>query len=80
MDSLNRAPIDQPVLEGAPSEASAPQEEGIPVGGPSNVDDIGEVAPSRVVAAPMLLPRPTNTESSRKRSLDQVLLSTYVSQ
>ena len=80
MDSPNRAPIDQPVLEGAPSEAGAPLEEGIPIGGPSNVDDIGDVAPSRVAATPMLLPRPTDTESSRKRSLDRVLLSTYVPQ
>ena len=28
-DSLNRASIDQPVLEGTPSKESAPQEEGI---------------------------------------------------
>ena len=65
-------------MEGAPNEAGAPLKEGIPVGGPSNVDKIGEVAPSRVAAAPMFLPRPADTESSRKRPPDRVLLSTYV--
>ena len=78
MNSPDPAFIDQPVLESAPSEAGAPLEEGIPTWGPSNVDEIGEVAPSWVDASPILQPRPTDTESSRKRPPDQVLLSMYV--
>ena len=78
MDSPDRASNDQPVLEGVPSEANAPLEEGIPPGGPSNVDEIREGAPSGVGATSVLPPRPTNTESSRKRPPNQVLLSTYV--
>ena len=65
-------------MEGTPTEVSAPQEEGIPVGGPSNVDEIGEEAPLGVVATPMLPPKLVDTEPSRKRLLDRVLLSTYV--
>ena len=49
------------------------------MGGPSNVDEIGEGAPSRVAAAPMLWPNPADTESSRKRLPDRVLLSMYIS-
>ena len=78
MDFPDRASNDQPVLESIPSEAGAPLEEGILVGGPSNVDEIGERSPSGVAAAPILPPRSTDTEFSRKRSPDLVLLSTYV--
>ena len=78
VDSLDRATNDQPVLEGAPSGVNAPLEEGIPVGGPSNVDEIGEGSPLGVVAALLLPPRLADTISSRRRPLDQVLLSTYV--
>ena len=78
MDSLDRASNDQSVLEGASSEADAPLEKGISAWGPSNVDEIGEGAPSRVAATPMLLPRPVDTESTRRKMLDRVLLSTYV--
>ena len=78
MDSPDPAFNDQPILEGAPSEAGAPLEKGILVCGPSNVDEIGERALSGVVSAPILPPRPVDTESSRKRLLDQVLLSTYI--
>ena len=78
MDSLDLAFNNQPVLEGTPSEASEPMEKRIPVGGSSNVDEIGERTPLGVAAAPILLPKPTDTNSSRKRSPDQVLLSTYV--
>ena len=53
-------------------------EEGIPIGGHSNVDGIGDGAPSRVVVDPILPPKHANTESSKKRLLNQVLLSTYV--
>ena len=56
MDFPDRAPNDQLTLEGAPNEVSASLEEGIPIGGPLNVDEIGEKAPSWVVTAPMLLP------------------------
>ena len=65
-------------MEGAPSEAGAPLEKGIPVGRPSNVDEIGEGAPSGVAATLVLPPRPADTESSRKRPPNRVLLSRYV--
>ena len=78
MDSPDRAPNDQPVLEGAPNEADASLEEGIPAGGPLNIDEIGENAPSGVAAALMLWNRPADTEPSRKRLPDRLLLSTYV--
>ena len=57
----------------------APLEEGIPTGGPSNVDETGEGSPSRVISALILLSRPVDTVFSRRRPLNQVLLSTYVS-
>ena len=78
MDSLDQASNDQSVFEGAPNEVGAPLEEGILVGGPSNVDEIGEEASLGVAAAPMLPPRPVDIEPRRKRLLDRVLLSTYV--
>ena len=78
MDSPNPAFNDQPVLEGVPSEAGAPLEEEIPIGGPSNVNEIGGGVLSGVVAALILPPRPANIESSRTRPLNWVLLSTYV--
>ena len=78
VDSPNRASNDQPVLESAPNEVGAPLEEGIPVGEPSNVNEIGDEAPTGVATAPMLPPKPTNTKPSRKRLHDRVLLSTYV--
>ena len=53
-------------------------EEGIPVRGSSNVDEIGDKAPLEVAAAPILPPSHTDTEPSRKMLPDQVLLSTYV--
>ena len=65
-------------MEGAPNEAGAPLEEGILIGGPSNVNKIREGTPSGVAEALILSPKPTDTESSRKRPPDQVLLSTYV--
>ena len=40
VDSLDQASNDQSILEGAPSEAGAPIEEGILTGGPSNIDEI----------------------------------------
>ena len=78
MDSPDRASNDQLVLKGAPNEAGAPLDEGIPAGGPSNVDEIGDEAPLGVAAAPILPPRPADTEPDRKRMPDWVLLSTYV--
>ena len=78
MDSPNPAFDDQPALASASSEADAPLEKGIPTRGPSNVDGIGEGAPSGVVAALTFPPRPADTKSSRKRSPNQVLLSTYI--
>ena len=68
VDSPDRATNDQPILKGTPNEDSVPQEEGIPVGGPS-IDEIGEGSPLGVVAAPL---------PSRRRPPDQVLLSTYI--
>ena len=61
-----------------PNEVSAPLEEGIPVGGPLNVDEIGEKALSRVAVAMMLSPRPADIEPRRKKLIDRVLFSTYV--
>ena len=78
MDSPDQAPNDQLALEGAPNEVGASLEEGIPAGGPLNVDKIGENGPSRVATAPMLPPKPADTKPSRKRLLDRLLLSTYV--
>ena len=77
MDSPDQASNDQSVLEGAPSKDSAPSEEGIPVGGPS-IDEIGEGSPSGVVTAPLPLPKLANSASSKRRPLDQLLLSMYV--
>ena len=79
MDSPDPTFDYQPVLEGASSEAGAPLEEGIPTGGPSNVDGIGEGALLGVATAMTLPPKPADTESSRKKPPDQVLLSTYIS-
>ena len=67
MDSSDRAPNDQPTLKGVPNEADASLEEGIPIEGPLNIDEIGEKALSGVIAASMLPPRPVDTESSRKK-------------
>ena len=79
MDSPNPAFNDQLVLEGAPSEVGAPPDEGILDGGPSNVNRIGERAPLGVATSPILLPKLVDIEFNRKRSPNQVLLSTYVS-
>ena len=57
VDSPDRTPNNQPALEGTLNEASASLKKGILTGGPPNVDEIREKAPSRVDAAPMLLPR-----------------------
>ena len=62
----------------SPNEAGAPLEEGIPTGGPSNVDEIGEEDPLGVATTSMLHLRPADTEPSRKRLPEWVLLSTYV--
>ena len=67
VDSLDRAPNDQSALEGVPNEAGASLEEGILVGGPPNVEEIGEKPPLGVFFAPMLPPRPVDTEPSKKR-------------
>ena len=48
MDSLDRATNDHLVLEGALIGVGMTLEEGIPAGGPSNVDEIGEGSPSGV--------------------------------
>ena len=78
MDSLDRAPNDQPALEGDPNEVGASLEEGIPVEGPPYVDEIGEKALSGVAVASMLPPRPVDTVPRRKRLFDRLLLSMYV--
>ena len=79
MDSLDRASNDKPFLVGAPNEADAPLEEGIPVrGASSNVDEIGKGSPLRVTAALILPPKPMDIAFSRRRLPYQVLLSTYV--
>ena len=67
IDSPDQAFNDQSFLEGAPNEAGAPLEEGVLTGGPSNFDEIGEEAPSGVVAASMFRPKPADTEPSKKR-------------
>ena len=78
MDSLDRAPNDQSALEGVPNEAGASLEEGIPVRGPLNVNKIVEKAPSGVTATSMLPPKLADIEPSKKRMLDQLLLSANV--
>ena len=78
MDSSDCSPNDQPALESVPNEAGASLEEGFPIGEPPNVNKIGEKAPSWVTTAPMLPPRLADTEPSRKRMPDRLLLSTYV--
>ena len=79
VDSLDRESNDQPISEGAPNEASTSLEEGIPIEGPSNVDEIGEEAPSGVATESMFPPKSIDTKPSRKRLPDPVLMSTYVS-
>ena len=78
MDSPDRAPSDHPALEGVPNEANASLEQGILVRGTRYVNEIGENSPSGVIAAPMIPPRSTDTEPSRKRLPDWLLLSMYV--
>ena len=78
MDSPDRAPSDHPTLEGVLNEVNASLDEGIPVGGPPNVDKIGENALLGVTAASMLPLRSAETEPSRNRLPDWLLLSTYV--
>ena len=46
--------------------------------GPSNVEEIGEEPPLGVAVVLMLPPRLADTEPSKKRLHEQVLLSTYV--
>ena len=78
VDSPNGATNDQPVLEGTPGGVTTPLEEGVPTRGPSNVDEIREGSPSRVVVTSLPPPRPTDTVPSKRRSLDQVMLSMYI--
>ena len=78
VDSPDRTLNNQSALESTPNEAGASLEKEILTRGPPNVDEIGERAPSRVDAAPMLLPRPVDTELNRNRLPDRLLLSTYV--
>ena len=65
-------------MEDTPNEAAATLEKGVPVTGPSDVDEIGEEVPTGVVDATVLSPRSMGAWSSRIRLLDQLLLSTYV--
>ena len=69
VDSPDQATNDQPVLEGALSGVDAPLEEGIPTGG-TNVDEMGEGSLSRLATAPLPLPKPIDTVSSRRRPPD----------
>ena len=66
-------------MEGVPNEAGASLKEGIPIGGHLNVDKIRENAPSGAIAPMMLPPKPADIEPSRKRLVNQLLLSTFVS-
>ena len=75
----DRASSDQPALEGSPNEAGATLEEGVPIAGPLDVDEIGDVAPPGVADAPVLPPRSVGARSSKKILPNQLLLSTYVS-
>ena len=79
VDSPDRTPNDQQALEGAPNEAGATLEEGVPVMGPFVVEEIRDEAPPGVADAPMLPPRFVGARSSRKRPPDRLLLSMYVS-
>ena len=78
VDSLDQSSIDQSVLEGTPNEVGAPLEEGISVGGPSHVDEIGDKASSGVTASLVRPLGPTSTEPRKKRLPNGVLLSIYV--
>ena len=77
VDSPDQATNDQLVSKGAPIRVDAPLDEGIPIGGPL-VNKIGEESPSGAAAAPLPPLRYANTEPSRRRLPDQLLLSTYL--
>ena len=78
MDSLDRATNDQSISEGTISGVGAPLEERIPARGTSNVDEIGEGSSSMVATAPLPPPKLIDIVSSKRRPLNQMLLSTYI--
>ena len=79
MESLDLASSDQPALGACLNEANTPLEEGVPVVSPPNVEEVRMGAPSGVVTAPTPPPKSIGAEPSKKRLLDRVLVSMYVS-
>ena len=79
MESPDLASNDQPALGVCLNEANTPLEEEVPATSPPNVDEVGMGSPLGVVTAPGLPPKSTGTRPSKKRMLDQALVSTYVS-
>ena len=57
----------------------APLEEGVLTTSPSNVAEVGTGAPSEVITTPLPPSKSTGTRPSRKRMIDWVVVSTYVS-
>ena len=78
VDSPNRASDAQPVLEGAPKEACAPPDDGIPADGSPGVEGVVAKAPLEVAAAPSFSTRLASAGPRKPRMLDRLLLSSYV--
>ena len=78
MESLDLASNDQSALGVCLNEANTPLEEGVQAASPSNVEEVGMGAPSRVVTAPAPLPKSIGTRLSKKWLPNQVMVSTYV--
>ena len=86
LDSLEQASDALPALEGAaqgiPREACASLEDGAPVGGPPNVDQVVSEAPfAETVFGPSLLAKQSSlatSSTSKARLLDRLVLGSYV--
>ena len=65
-------------FKGAPKEAYAPPDDGIPVGGSPSVEGVMVEAPLEVVVAPSFLTKLASTGPPMPRILDRLLLSSYV--
>ena len=78
MESPDQASKDQPALKDCPNEVGASLKKGVPVVSSLNIEEVRERAPSGVVTAPVLPPKPASTELNKKWLPDRVLLSTYV--
>ena len=77
VESPDLASNDQPTLGDFPTKANIPLEAEVLTVNPLSVEEVGISALSGVVIAPKPPPKPTDAEPSRKRLLDQVLVSTY---